>query len=227
MAEAVGGDHLPSWETVVAFVTACGGKSNEWRVRWERAREARASANQHVAELVQPKEENAPEQPRSLARRLLPYAATVVITAVVGSGATALVMSVGHGPGQVLAASQRSTHAVVITVQNKVALGPNHLIEDTTPSYLSSRPVPYCSHLGCEVSGTQVGSGAMLVATCYVYGTQMYNYNLDSTAFQNNPYRASSKLWYKVVLPDRRSGYISVVYVVAADRGGMGLAHCR
>lgn len=67
----------------------------------------------------------------------------------------------------------------------------------------------------------------MLVAVCYTYGTQMYNYNLDSSASQDNPHRASSRLWYKVVFPDQRPGYISEVYIVAADRGGLGLPRCR
>lgn len=118
-------------------------------------------------------------------------------------------------------------HAAVIKVQNKVAVGPHTLIEDTTPSYLSSKPIPYCSHYGCELPGSQVNSGVLLVAVCYTYGTRMYNYNLDSSASGNNPYRANSKLWYKIVLPDRREGYISEVYIVMADRGGMGLARCR
>jgi hypothetical protein len=70
---------------------------------------------------------------------------------------------------------------VVITVQNKVALGASQLIEDTTPTYLSTKPVPYCTRLGCRMLGTEVGNGAMLVAVCHVSGTQMFNYNLDSS----------------------------------------------
>ena len=162
-------------------------------------------------------------------RRLIPYAAIALITAVVVAAATtAIVKSTeSNASGNTLVATQRHPYAVVITVQNKVALGPDSLIEDSTPAYLSSTPVPYCSRLGCEVPGTQVSSGAMLVAVCYTHGAEMYNYNLDSTASQNNPNRASSSLWYKVVFPDGRSGYISVVYVVASNRGGMGLAICR
>lgn len=98
LAEAVGGDHLPAWETVVAFVTACGGNPNEWRTRWEQTREARASANQQVAEPAQIVAETAFEQPRTLTRRLLPYAATVLITAVVASAATASAFILERGP---------------------------------------------------------------------------------------------------------------------------------
>jgi hypothetical protein len=227
MAEAVGGDHLPSWETVVAFVTACRSSPLEWRARWEQARDTRASASQPTDEPTPAEGDAIAEDPRSWTRRLLPYATTSLVTALVACTATALVIDLGRSPHAALAASHPPKRTAIITVQNKVALGPHTLIEDTTPSYLSAKPVPFCSHNGCEVSGTQVSSGALLVAVCYTYGAQMYNYNLDSSASQNNPYRASSKLWYKVVFPDRRSGYISVVYIVAADRGGMGLARCR
>lgn len=227
MTEAVGGDHLPSWETVAAFVAVCGGKPTEWRARWENTREVRASFGQQAAQPDLPNDGAIDYRLRSWPRRLIPYAATVLATAVVASTVTALIVSAtGSSPRRTLISRQARREAIVI-VQNKVALSANSLIEDTTPSYLSSKPIPFCSHYGCEEAGTQVSSGAMLVAICYTYGAQMYNYNLDSTASQNNPYRASSRLWYKVVFPDQRSGYISEVYIVAADRGGMGLARCR
>jgi hypothetical protein len=118
--------------------------------------------------------------------------------------------------------------AVVITVQNKVALGPDRLVEDTGPAYLSTKPEPFCADRGCKVPDTEVGSGARLVAVCYVHGTEtMYNYNLDSSQSKSNPHRAESTLWYKVVLHDGRSGYISEVYIQPADRGGLGLPVCR
>ncbi|WP_431884095.1 helix-turn-helix domain-containing protein [Micromonospora gifhornensis] len=47
LAEAAGGDHVPSWDTVKAFVEACGDAPETWLPRWERvrdlARESRAS----------------------------------------------------------------------------------------------------------------------------------------------------------------------------------------
>ena len=226
MAEAVGGDHLPSWETVAAFVTVCGGNPNEWRPRWELARDARTSANQQSHESTEVGEQLVAELPHSR-RRLLPFVATVVVTAVVASAATAIGVSLRLSSSPNLAATPQRPRAVVITVQNKVALGANGLIEDTSPAYLSSRPIPYCSHHGCEVPGTQLKSGALIVAVCYTRGAQMFNFNLDSSASQNNPYRVSSRLWYKAVFPDKRSGYISEVYVVASNRGGMGLPRCQ
>jgi WD40 repeat protein len=44
LAEAAGGDHVPQWETVEAYVRACGGDPTEWIARWEQARAA-ASRN--------------------------------------------------------------------------------------------------------------------------------------------------------------------------------------
>ena len=40
LAEAAGGDHVPQWETVEAYVRACGGVPAEWTARWEQARAA-------------------------------------------------------------------------------------------------------------------------------------------------------------------------------------------
>ncbi len=39
LAEAAGGDHLPMWETVHAYVTGCGGVPAEWLPRWEAVHE--------------------------------------------------------------------------------------------------------------------------------------------------------------------------------------------
>src|SRR4051794_30280722 len=44
LTEAAGGDHVPQWETVEAYVRACGGDPAEWTTRWEQARAA-ASRN--------------------------------------------------------------------------------------------------------------------------------------------------------------------------------------
>lgn len=40
LAEVAGGDHLPTWETVAAFVQACGADPAEWVGRWESVRDA-------------------------------------------------------------------------------------------------------------------------------------------------------------------------------------------
>lgn len=41
LAEAAGGKQFPSWETVEAYVMACGEDPNDWLDRWERTKEER------------------------------------------------------------------------------------------------------------------------------------------------------------------------------------------
>jgi hypothetical protein len=55
----------------------------------------------------------------------------------------------------------------------------------------------------------------------------MFNYNLDSSESKQNPHRAVSTRWYRAMLHDGRRGYISEVYIAAADRGGKGLPNCQ
>jgi hypothetical protein len=156
------------------------------------------------------------------------YTLALVAGALVGSVVTVIVTTGSGSPPahQTTPVALHTSGPVVMTVQNKVALGASQLIEDTTPAYLSTKPVPYCTRLGCRMLGTEVASGAMLVAVCHVTGTEMFNYNLDSSESKVNPNRADSTLWYKAVWPDGRSGYIAEVYIVPSDRGGMGLPVC-
>ena len=37
LSDAAGGLTCPSWDTLVAYVTACGGRPGEWRNRWQQA----------------------------------------------------------------------------------------------------------------------------------------------------------------------------------------------
>ena len=110
----------------------------------------------------------------------------------------------------------------IIVVQNKVALGPNKLLEDDTPAYLSTKPQPYCARQGCKVPGTEMQSGAVLAVTCFIHGPEMVNYNLDAPEAARNPNRAVSRIWYWASFPDGRSGYLSEIYVEARYRGGLG-----
>lgn len=47
LAEAAGGDHLPTWDTVEAYVRACGGDLARWQARWAQARDALRSQRGH------------------------------------------------------------------------------------------------------------------------------------------------------------------------------------
>lgn len=51
LASAVGGDRLPSWSVVAAYVRACGGDEPEWRARWDEARARHRGQDQRRAPL--------------------------------------------------------------------------------------------------------------------------------------------------------------------------------
>ncbi|MCZ7379736.1 hypothetical protein [Micromonospora sp. WMMC250] len=111
-------------------------------------------------------------------------------------------------------------------MQNKVAIGPTELAEDTTPSYLSTKPVARCAKRGCMVAGTEVWSGAKLVARCWKRGEAVTNRDLTSAGIDQNPAGVRSDLWYEIVLHDGRAGYLAEVYIAPSQRGGMGLPEC-
>lgn len=54
LAEAAGGDHLPTWETVDAYVRACGGDPSAWRVRWEQVQALNQAKMTSVFDTAQP-----------------------------------------------------------------------------------------------------------------------------------------------------------------------------
>lgn len=143
----------------------------------------------------------------------------VLATALVAGGAGWLAARTLGAP------AAASAGTAVVTVQNKVALGAEDLVEDSGPAYLSSRAIAFCGSRGCKEVGTDVVSGAMLPATCTVVGERMWNHNLDSPA-AHNPHRVESALWYRVTWPDGRSGYLSEVYLEPGSRGGLGLPAC-
>lgn len=227
LAEAAGGDHLPTWETVEAFVRACGGDPREWLPRWEKARdEVRAPAGPpHRAPLIQQAAEaSAPasavsEKRRHPRRAILVGAAGLLL-------ASAVVAYVGHQRRPIEHAATK-TGPIAIVVQNKVALGSDTLAEDTTPAYLSTTPRPRCAHQGCKIAGTEMWSGAVLAVTCFVHGQQMHNYDASDPRHEQNPHSARSTIWYRGVLPDGRTGYIAEIYVEPRFRGGSGLPKCQ
>lgn len=66
LAEAAGGDHLATWETVEAYVTACRGDIACWRQRWEQVDDqvrSRRAAQQAAPAPVQPAPAPVPVQP--------------------------------------------------------------------------------------------------------------------------------------------------------------------
>jgi hypothetical protein len=120
-----------------------------------------------------------------------------------------------------------ASRRAVNEVQNKVAIGPSQLVEDTTPAYLSSRPVPFCSRRGCVVKGSRgLWSGAVLVAVCSVQGTLFTNADLGSSGIEHNVEKVSSTLWYRARMANDVEGYLPEAFVTRAGRGGLGLPSC-
>ncbi|MFC5061705.1 helix-turn-helix domain-containing protein [Actinomycetospora atypica] len=115
-----------------------------------------------------------------------------------------------------------------IEVQNKIALGADRLVEDRTPAYLSTEALSYCASpsRSCKVPGTEMVSGAAVVASCWTRGQMMWNVDLADPDQARNPDRVQSDLWYRASFPDGRTGYLSEVYVARGDRGGRGLPRC-
>ncbi|MFI5937581.1 helix-turn-helix domain-containing protein [Actinoplanes sp. NPDC051494] len=215
MSDAVAGKHVPKWDTVEAFVDVCGADPELLRPSWERARLR-----------------NTPQAPNLLTavsgdakrwRWRWPVLLVIVTAALTGT-LTAMTLASFHRDPVV--------HPVVrpiaaLVVQNKIAVGPADLLEDPSgPAYLSGRTESFCAARGCKVRGTELDSGAVVAVTCRTDGEPMVNYNADSVPVQDNPGRIRSVLWYRVVFPDGRSGFLSEVYVAPEYRGGMGLGTC-
>lgn len=149
---------------------------------------------------------------------------------LVAAGVAVLALALGFLLGRVTEPDPPVLPQTVeaIEVQNKVALGPDRLVEDRTPAYLSTEALSYCASpsRSCKVPGTEMWSGAAVVANCWTTGQMMWNVDLADPDQERNPDRAQSDLWYRASFPDGRTGYLSEVYVVRGDRGGRGLPRC-
>lgn len=225
LTEAAGGDHLATWETVAAYLTACGRDPAVWMERWEqvRAQVELSRAPQSPAPVIaaRPVDEEA-ERPRRFAwprRRWLVVAGLLAL--VTGSALAGAALATGSG-----ATRGPAGEAVTVVVQNKVASGPDGFYEDATPEYLSARTEPMCSRNSCEIPDTKMWSGAILRALCQTQGTVITNANTHSDGITQNPNAWSSTRWYEVEMPTGVTGYIPEAYLTPASRGGLGLPIC-
>jgi Helix-turn-helix domain len=252
--DAFSGRQLPSQQVTLAIVEACNGDVDVWRLYWARVRAALdPHAPEGMAIAIVPPwaaPVGAQEAPTGTAERLSddpvagksaaeddivarpavrhhisskrrPSWLIAIGGMVVAAGVSATItgLAVGHS------GTRRSALAVVI-VQNKVAIGSSKLLEDSTPAYLSRRPVPRCSIHGCEIPGTKMYSGAVLPVSCWIRGAAMTNENTDSPGINRNPHDANSSRWYRGVWPNGKRGFLSEVYIESKYRGGLGLPRC-
>ncbi|MCO5315350.1 MAG: VWA domain-containing protein [Solirubrobacterales bacterium] len=114
----------------------------------------------------------------------------------------------------------------VITVYNQVTNGMG-MVEDPTPTRLTTKPWAFCTSRGCNVGGTERRTGQTYdAAVCQTFGERITNGNDHSPADDANPNRFESTRYYGVQLTDGTFGLISEVWINAADRGGLGLPAC-
>ncbi|MEJ2887319.1 hypothetical protein [Actinomycetospora aeridis] len=226
IATATRGPGLPNADLVSDVLGAVGLEPDEvaaWQARHARLREPDAPRDDPPPPAGPPPA--APPPParpgpaRRSTRRRLEIVVFTVLVALVAGLATALVL--------VLAAAPDPPTDRTVVVQNRVAIGDGALVEDRTPSYLSSRPVARCANMpGCKIPGTDVGSGFTFEAVCQLTGEVITNADVTSTNIGQNPNAAVSELWLGARAPDGRVGYISEVYLAPAYRGGLGLPAC-
>lgn len=122
-------------------------------------------------------------------------------------------------------AASATARRVQVIVDDRVTNGAG-MREDASPAYLSLRPRNYCKSNGCAIPGTDYHSGATATAVCQTQGERVTNGDDASPADDANPDLYTSTLWYGVIGPDGRVGYLSEVWVAVAYRGGQGLPTC-
>ncbi|MEJ2866527.1 helix-turn-helix transcriptional regulator [Actinomycetospora sp. OC33-EN08] len=251
LADASAGRHLPRWETVEDYVRACDADPEPWRARWEALRTGavvepgpdvsggtRLPPEVSGGTRLPPDGDAAPDERGDLLTSdgsrvppLTPREPTRRRRTVLLVAATAVIgIALGFLLGWVTVPAPEAAPQTVeaIEVQNKVALGADRLVEDRTPAYLSTEALSYCASpsRSCKVPGTEMVSGAAVVASCWTTGQMMWNVDLADPDQARNPDRVQSDLWYRASFPDGRTGYLSEVYVVRGDRGGRGLPRC-
>ncbi|MER7645170.1 hypothetical protein [Streptomyces sp. NPDC126522] len=251
LAEAAGGDHLATWETVEAYLNACGESPSPWQARWEQVRAFLDEQRRPDTPTPAPPKPDGPEETAIPAPALVltppgperdhrpgpvgtgrPSAwwrwRWLMAGGVVLAGAAAVmsVLLAGRDQKQSPTSTGSPTDPVTVVVQNQVVSGPKGFYEDDTPVYLSTRTVPKCSAKGCEVPDTNMWSGAVLQVLCTVHGATLTNENLQSPGVATNPHGVTSDLWYRAKMPNGTVGFISEVYLTPASRGGRNLPGC-
>lgn len=114
-----------------------------------------------------------------------------------------------------------------LRIDNRVTNGMS-MSQDPVPLRLTTKPWRYCTTRGCNIAGTERTTGDTYdAATCQTAGERFTNGNDHDAVDDNNPNLAISTRYYGVELAGTTTfGYVSEVWVQAADRGGLGLPAC-
>jgi hypothetical protein len=113
-----------------------------------------------------------------------------------------------------------------LIVDNRVTNGMG-MREDPIPVRLTTQPWIFCGSRGCNIGGTERVSGqAYDSAICQTHGERTTNGHDTNPSDDANPLRFESTRYYGVRLANGVFGYVSEVWIRAADRGGLGLRQC-
>lgn len=151
----------------------------------------------------------------------------LVAVAICGTLALAVILRPWEStpPNAVRVAAESSVRRALV-VDNRVT-DRDLMRQDRTPASLYSRPDIYCGTHKCSIAGTNRESGQIYdAAICQTVGVRTTNGDDGDPADDANPRLFSSKRYYGVRLRNGTFGYLSEVWVRAADRGGLGLPSC-
>ena len=117
-----------------------------------------------------------------------------------------------------------------LRVYNMVTNGPTQMREDPVPVRLTTQPWKSCSRRGCNINGTERGTGGVYHhAVCRTTGEETTNGDNSNTpqgwSDDNNPNRYTSNEYYGVQLGGT-FGYVSWAWIHPVDRGGLDLPYC-
>jgi lysophospholipase L1-like esterase len=159
-----------------------------------------------------------------------PTTVSVQVRAVApGAAAPGAVQVGGSQPVAAPAPAQQPPPAAprkVLTVDNRVTNGMG-MREDTSPVRLTTKPWKLCTSRGCNIDGTERWSGGTYdAAICQTQGERTTNGHDTNPSDDANPLLFESTRYYGVRLQDGTFGFVSEVWIHAADRGGLGLPPC-
>jgi hypothetical protein len=233
LAEAAGGDHLPTWETVEAYVVACGGDAVAWRFRWEEVEEqVRVRRGLEPRQPAPPPVERPvtwvdPSRHAAIADRRLVALVGVLVVLVVLSASTAGVALLARGDGGSGGRTDQAAGPPGGLVYHSSPRPVEIHSADSAPVRLATRPAGGCVDRGCALP-ERAWPGEYWVASCYVVGEMMTDANpdrVDGSREQNRKdYRSDG--WYGLPLYDGRLGYLAEVNVTPEYRGGLNLPAC-
>lgn len=99
--------------------------------------------------------------------------------------------------------------------------------EDSSPTRLTTQTWTHCTSRGCNINGTERNTGGSYdAAVCQTFGERTTNGHDTNASDDSNPERFESTRYYGVRLADGTFGYVSEVWIRAADRRGLDLPAC-